>query len=495
MPPGMPLAARPRAPAPGPKAKAKAKGVPALGPFGMMGMGPGMGGFPMGGWGGAPGIAPGWPGMPAPPPPAAAPGWPGMPWPGVPAFPPPAPVASTGPEPATTGPWLHVPLLQYSVLQHLQSGALLEASLTDHTTCPYATLIFSVHSIAGVDAHGVWLEGKFVGCSHPGMAAVFGPMLSMPGFGALIHLCFTPMGCAEVAPNGRQHLHTTMVRTRTKTSLTEPWIGPGWQAYATDDAPSAAASSAKGKPSGASAKGKAPAGGDDDGGGEPASDGMAAGGGKTAREKELAKKLKELKRKFTEQTVVGGGLFARAAQKKSKGLTDDDDETSVFSEAPSLSGGNKIETLALSNPGSLLEAGLSELRRFLSARGGLDGGDVDRLAPVVVQYLRTVYDGAHPPSEQGVRNKNEMELVAECIDSLLRGELPRLGDILMQRLKALQVASKHGWNFAKQLELTNRHDVNLVSAEELGEAARISIAGQKLAESIGKARPPKGFVS
>ena len=85
--------------------------------------------------------------------------------------------------------------------------------------------------------------------------------------------------------------------------------------------------------------------------------------------------------------MTGGGLFARAAQKKAKALTDDDDkdEASVFSEAPSLSGGNKIETLALSNPGSLLEAGLNELRRFLAARGGLDGGDVDRLAPVVVQ--------------------------------------------------------------------------------------------------------------
>ena len=104
-----------------------------------------------------------------------------------------------------------------------------------------------------------------------------------------------------------------------------------------------------------------------------------------------------------------------------------------------------------------------------------------------MQYLRTVYDGAHPPSEQGARNKNEMELIAECIDSLLRGELPHLGDILMQRLKALQVAAKHGWAFAKQLELTNRHDVNLVSPDELAEAARISIQQAKHAESISKA--------
>ena len=123
----------------------------------------------------------------------------------------------------------------------------------------------------------------------------------------------------------------------------------------------------------------------------------------------------------------------------------------------------------------------------------MSDGDVDRLAPIVVQYLRTVYDGAHPPSEQGVRNKNEMELMAECIDSLLRGELPRLGDILMQRLKALQVASKHGWAFAKQLELTNRHTVDLVSPDELAEAARVSIQQAKLQEAISKAAKPKGY--
>ena len=63
----------------------------------------------------------------------------------------------------------------------------------------------------------------------------------------------------------------------------------------------------------------------------------------------------------------------------------------------------------------------------------------------------------------------------------------------MQRLKALQVASKHGWAFAKQLELTNRHDVNLVSPEELAEAARVSIQQSRLADSNGKVGKGKAF--
>ena len=80
-----------------------------------------------------------------------------------------------------------------------------------------------------------------------------------------------------------------------------------------------------------------------------------------------------------------------------------------------------------------------------------------------------------------------MELIAECIDSLLRGELPQLGDLLMQRLKALQVATKQCWSFAKHLELTIRHDVNVVSNEEMAEAARVAIQQKKLSDSIGLA--------
>ena len=57
----------------------------------------------------------------------------------------------------------------------------------------------------------------------------------------------------------------------------------------------------------------------------------------------------------------------------------------------------------------------------------------------------------------------------------------------LDALKALQVASKHGWNFAKHLELTNRHDVNVVSNEEMAEAARIAVQQKKLSDSIGLA--------
>ena len=484
--PPFPAVPAPRAPAPRPKGKAKAKGPPAVPAFAPQAMA-GAGGFFGGGWPPMPGAAsfPPMPGL------GGMPGYPMLPTP-PPAVPPGYAPGSSG-EASKIGNWLHVPMLQYAVLPYLQVGNLIEASITDPATpaVPCGTLIVSIVALAHVDNTGIFLECDFVGCSSPALSPVLGALFAAPYFGAVLHLCFTPAGCQQVAPNARQHVHTGMVRTRTKTSLSESWIAHGWQAYAIDDAPAAEAAdkaaAAKSKLEAVSAKLKAAA----------ASEGSVAEGGEESsgskasspKEKELKRKLENLKKRYAEQTVAGGGLFARARKKAKKGDDEIDGEvdTSDFSEAPSLLGGNKIETLALTAPGSLLEAGLSELRRFLAARGGLSDGDVDRLAPIVVQYLRTVYDGAHPPSEQGARNKNEMELIAECIDSLLRGELPHLGDILMQRLKALQVAAKHGWAFAKQLELTNRHDVNLVSPDELAEAARISIQQAKLAESISKA--------
>ena len=120
-----------------------------------------------------------------------------------------------------------------------------------------------------------------------------------------------------MAPNGRQHTHSTMIRTRSKTSLTESWIGHGWRAYGLDDAPAIDAG-AKAKLAAASAKLKAGASAADTVE-ETAGEASASGGGST-KEKDLKKKLASLKKRLTEQSVTGGGLFARA-QKKSKKAT------------------------------------------------------------------------------------------------------------------------------------------------------------------------------
>ena len=81
-----------------------------------------------------------------------------------------------------------------------------------------------------------------------------------------------------------------------------------------------------------------------------------------------------------------------------------------------------------------------------------------------------------------------MELLAQALDNLLRGELPELGDLLMQRFKALQVGITTGWRLGEQLELVDKKDLSLAGTDEMGEAVRSRLRTQKLEEGMSKAK-------
>eukprot|EP00959_Pyramimonas_sp_CCMP1952_P116002 2425040-Pyramimonas_sp.AAC.1 len=49
---------------------------------------------------------------------------------------------------------------------------------------------------------------------------------------------------------------------------------------------------------------------------------------------------------------------------------------------------------------------------------------------------------------------HEMRTIAHAIDGLLEGELPEVGDLLIQRLTALELSARDkDWAVASQLEL------------------------------------------
>ena len=134
-------------------------------------------------------------------------------------------------------------------------------------------------------------------------------------------------------------------------------------------------------------------------------------------------------------------------------------------------------------------------------RGGAGGdGDNDELASVVLQYLNSVFHGAHPQSSMSLRNSREPRTIAECMDALLAGDLPHLGDLLMQRLKAVQTAVVEGnWNLAQHLELIPTSGSNVVAPAELTAAQRTQLDQLCLQNSgkgggKGSARtPPQGL--
>ena len=66
-----------------------------------------------------------------------------------------------------------------------------------------------------------------------------------------------------------------------------------------------------------------------------------------------------------------------------------------------------------------------------------------------------------------------MHTICECIDALLDGRLAHLGDLMMQRIKALQTAHQEGsWETARFLELIPPGDVVLPSEGERRAALR-----------------------
>ena len=95
-------------------------------------------------------------------------------------------------------------------------------------------------------------------------------------------------------------------------------------------------------------------------------------------------------------------------------------------------------------------------------------------------------------SSIGVRNAREMRTWCEVLDALVRGDLPQLGDIAIQRLKAVMLSVQDGgWNQAKFLEMIPMNDVQLVTTDERRCMVRERVVEQRL---MGKA-PPGGASS
>ena len=115
--------------------------------------------------------------------------------------------------------------------------------------------------------------------------------------------------------------------------------------------------------------------------------------------------------------------------KDSKDGQDDSSFTtsSVSHDSPSLpeheTRSSHIVRLAQSAPGSLLESGVKEVAKFLQTKGGVDTEVADTLAPLMLTYFRSVWQGAHPAAEVGVRNNAELEMLPTVIDRLLEGNM------------------------------------------------------------------------
>ena len=83
----------------------------------------------------------------------------------------------------------------------------------------------------------------------------------------------------------------------------------------------------------------------------------------------------------------------------------------------------------------------------------------------------------------GLRNYREILTLVRCLDHLCRGDLAKLGDVLMQRVKALERSIEDGhWRVACQLELLPASNATLATMDETTEAVRGRMLQDRLDE-------------
>jgi hypothetical protein len=126
----------------------------------------------------------------------------------------------------------------------------------------------------------------------------------------------------------------------------------------------------------------------------------------------------------------------------------------------------------------------------MSARtGGLDP-DEDHWSRVkMLAYTNQVLLIQYPQEKIGIRNAREVQTLARSLDLLLTGNLGVLGDMLMQRLKALEASFSDGsWVVARNQELLPDAQASLTSQSERSKAAKEELRLLKLKEALKKAK-------
>ena len=149
----------------------------------------------------------------------------------------------------------------------------------------------------------------------------------------------------------------------------------------------------------------------------------------------------------------------------------------------------KYESLAekaRKRPGMLLKSGLSQMAKFLTIRTGGTEEEASRSwrDQRVGAYLNQVLFTQHSQEKLGMRNVRELVTLAEAIDLLMEGQFAAVGDVLMQRMKAVESSVTDGWQLASHQELIPPAKATLSTNLERSFVVKQALQSKKLEESI-----------
>ena len=152
-------------------------------------------------------------------------------------------------------------------------------------------------------------------------------------------------------------------------------------------------------------------------------------------------------------------------------------------------GGAELWRLAQKYPGRLLKSGLIEMSRYLADRAGDDIEDSWRNRKMMAYVSQVMLNQGARGQGVGVRNQREAITLGTCLDHLTSGNLAGLGDVLIQRLKALEAAmADQKWQSARHLELIPPQSAALATTGEKDQAAKAELRMLKLRTAITKTK-------
>ena len=183
--------------------------------------------------------------------------------------------------------------------------------------------------------------------------------------------------------------------------------------------------------------------------------------------------------------LLGGDPEPDAGTAQSSSLSfgeNEDESSSLFGGGPSAVSAEPLSMWAERRPGRLFEMGLQKVREDLAALQG-SRPDSDQMRRVMSFYYAVIFVPHHPSASEHTRQ--EMRTLSEIMDCLCEGNLPRLGDVAMQRFKALACATDDGnWAVAQELELLSARPHSIVSEAERQLGARRQMSAARLATSL-----------
>jgi hypothetical protein len=107
----------------------------------------------------------------------------------------------------------------------------------------------------------------------------------------------------------------------------------------------------------------------------------------------------------------------------------------------------------------------------------------------VATYLIAIFHAARPIEKAATEESRYLKRVAMCLDALPDGEVPHLGDLLVQRFKAMEFEAIAGSKeIANRLELIDRAPVDFASYAERAAASRVEFLQLMLEEAKQRVR-------